>query len=64
MTPTDSFNNPGRSLASLYIRYNNVFKRPMHLLSYEKGDLSWKLKTNYFNSLGFDAEIDTRPSME
>lgn len=64
MTPIDSFNNLGRTLPSLHIRFKNVFKRPARQLSYETGDLHCKLRVNYFNSLGLNVTTDTRPSMK
>lgn len=64
MTPIDSFNNLGRTLPSLQMQYKNVFIRPMCQLSYETGDIYWKLKINYFNSLGINVGMDTRPTMK
>lgn len=64
MTPIDSFNNLMRSSPSLQMQYKNCFNRPMCQLSYETGDLWWKLRINYFSSLGINVGVDTRPTMK
>lgn len=53
-----------RSSPSLQMQYKNCFNRPMCQLSYETGDLWWKLRINYFSSLGINVGVDTRPTMK
>lgn len=63
MTPIDSFKN--RLLAApIQMQYNNRFKKPVCRLSYEPEDLYWKLKANYYRSLGFKVSVDTSPIMK
>lgn len=65
MIAIDSFNEVGRSLPSLYMQYKNRFSRPVCQLSYETGDIYWKLMRNHFNSLGLNVTpADTRPTMK